>query len=221
MKGDIFHILNKGVDKRRVFLREKDYIRFIYNLFDFNDIDNVSLPYYDRRRRPVEAQRPKNELVDILCWTLIPNHPHILIQEKVNGGSSAFSQKIFIGYTKYFNIVNDREGVLFQGRSKIIKVTKEAHLIHLPFYIMANPIELIEPNWREKGVQDFKKVMNFLENYKYSSFLDLIGEENFPFVLNKNLFYKLFDTNEKEFKENFIKWIRNYHPQKLNFKKLE
>lgn len=220
MIGDFFHILNRGVEKRKIFLNDRDYIRFIYNLSDFNDTENVSMPFSDRRQF-LKRRYPKEAIVDILCWVLMPNHPHILIQERINGGPSLFSKKIFIGYTRYFNIVNNREGVLFQGRSKIIKITKGPHLTHLPFYIMANPIELIEPNWREEGIQDFKKVMNYLENYKYSSFLDLIGDENFPFIINRSLFYELFETNEKEFKQSFIKWIKDYHPQKLNFKKFE
>ncbi|MBU3943002.1 hypothetical protein KKA24_03400, partial [Patescibacteria group bacterium] len=114
------------------------------------------------------------------------------------------------GYTKYFNEQNKREGDLFQGRSKIIKVTKDVHLNFLPFYIMSNPVKLIEPGWKEKGIQDFKKVIKFLENYKYSSYPDLIGKDNFPHLINKELFYELFNTNEEKFKKEFIDWLKSY-----------
>jgi len=223
MKGDIFHLLNRGVEKRKVFLNEKDFLRFIYNLDDFNDTENVTLPYLSRRRRreKLDVARPKEELVDNLCWALLPNHPHVLIQEKIDGGISIYSKKTIGGYTKYFNEVYKREGVLFQGRSKIIKVTREPHLFHLPFYIMANPIDLIEPQWREKGIKNLSKVIKFLENYRYSSFLDLIGKENFPSIFNKKLFYQIFDTNEKKFKEGFIEWLKAHSYQKFAFKKFE
>ena len=29
----IYHVLNKGVDGRKIFLNDKDYLRFIHDLF--------------------------------------------------------------------------------------------------------------------------------------------------------------------------------------------
>ncbi|MFQ6083627.1 MAG: transposase [Candidatus Aminicenantia bacterium] len=224
MKGDFFHLLNRGVEKRKIFLKENDYLRFIHNLYDFNDVENVIFPYYKRKTLHSDVRRPKKGkkgLVDILCWCLMPNHPHIFAQDKINGGVSIFSKKIIGGYTKYFNEVNKREGVLFQGRTRIIKITRDAHFIHLPFYIMANPLDLIEPNWREEGIRDSEAAMNFLENFEYSSLKDLIGEENFPFVINKKLFYELLNTDEKEFKKDFSRWLKDRRYRELNFKEIE
>jgi len=220
MKGDFFHLVNRGVEKRRIFLGEKDCLRFIHNLCDFNNTNNVVLPYWMRRKHS-DVARPREELVDILSWVLIPNHPHLLLQERINGGVSIFSKKTFGGYTKYFNEANERDGVLFQGRTKIIKVTQESHFVYLPFYIMANPLDLIEPDWREKGIQNFKRAINFLEEYEYSSFRDLTGKETFSFVINKELFYKVFHTNEKKFKQDFINWLREKRFRGLDFKKFE
>ncbi|MBM3250824.1 MAG: hypothetical protein FJZ07_01105 [Candidatus Nealsonbacteria bacterium] len=209
MKGDIIHLLNRGVEKRKVFLTDKDYFRFVYNLYDFNDVNNVISAYY-YRRKPLINDKAKEKLVDIFCWCLMPSHPHVLSQERVDGGISIFSKKIMGGYTKYFNEKNKRKGVLFQGRSKIIKVNKDVHFNYLPFYIMSNPIKLIEPEWKKEGIKNFGEVINFLENYKYSSFLDLIGKENFPFLINKELFYELFNTNKEKFKKDFIDWLETY-----------
>lgn len=210
MKGDIIHLLNRGVEKRKVFISEEDYLRFINNLYDFNNIDNVTLPYQWRRKLLVD-EKIRKELVDVLCWCLMPNHPHILSQEKADSGTSIFSKKIFGGYTKYFNDDNKRSGVLFQGKSKIIKVTNDVHFDFLPFYIMSNPVKLIEPRWKEEGIKDFNKAINFLENYKYSSYQDLIGKDNFPHLINKKLFYELFNTNENKFKKEFIEWLKSHH----------
>ena len=217
MQGEIIHILNRGIEKREVFNNESDRLRFAHGLYDFNDT-NYAFPYPYRRQfhslghamsKQVQSSslRTRKELVDLLCWTIMPNHSHNLVQEKIDGGASNFSKKIFGGYTKYINEKNNRSGVLFQGRSKIIKVEKDAHFFYLPFYIMANPINLIEPNWKEGGVKNIKKVMGFLENYRWSSFLDLIGKENFPLLINKNLFYEIFGTNEKKLKKDFVEWL--------------
>lgn len=210
MKGDFFHILNRGVEKRKICFSNEDYPRFVYGLYDFNDVDNV-LPYPQRSKlRSFGHRMSKIELVDLLCWCLMPNHSHNLVQEKIDGGASVFSKKIFGGYTKYINEKCDRDGVLFQGRSKIILVRRDAHFLHLPFYIMANPIDLIESGWREKGIENFQKVISYLETYRWSSFPDLIGEENFPLLINKELFYKIFETNEKQFKKDFIEWLKGH-----------
>lgn len=210
MKGDIFHILNRGIEKREIFYSEKDYLRFVHNLYDFNDTD-YSLPYPQRSKlRQFGHAMSKEEIVDLLCWCLMPNHGHNLVIEKIDKGASIFSKKIFGGYTKYVNEKEERSGVLFQGRSKIIPVKEDPYFTYLPFYIMANPIDLIEPNWKEGGIKNLEKVVEFLENYRWSSFPDLIGKENFPFAINKSLFYEIFQTNEKKLKKDFIGWLTSY-----------
>ncbi len=206
MKGDILHILNRGVEKRKIFFTEKDYWRFIYNLCDFNDKNPVLYSYNDRRQYLSAMRKPK--IVDIPCLCLMPNHYHILVQERIDDGASIFSKKLTSGYTQYFNLKNNRSGVLFQGRSKIILIKRDKHFIHIPYYIFSNPIKLIEPQWKERGIKNLKKVIEFLENYKWSSYSNVIGgKENFPFIINKKLFFEIFDTNEKQFKKDFIEWL--------------
>lgn len=211
---NINHILNRGVEKRKIFLDNDDYLRFINNLSDFNDKNITLLSYKNRRKYFLDKteflNRPKNPLVNIVCWSLMPNHYHILTIEKIRYGTSLFSRKITIGYTNYFNLKNNRSGVLFQGRSKIINISKNPHFRHLPFYILSNPLKLLQPNWKEKGIHDHKKTFEFLENYKWSSLPDILGKNNFPEIINKELFFDLFDMNAKQFKTEFKKWLIEY-----------
>lgn len=195
MKGDIYHILNRGVEKRKIFLDNEDHYRFLHNLEDFNDKNLTILPY--SRRRLAMRKPKKKKLVNILCWCLMPNHYHILVREIIDGGVSIFSKKLTSGYTQYFNLKNDRSGVLFQGRSKIIPLKKDEHFIHIPYYILANPVRIVEPAWKEKGIKNIKKVISFIDEYKWSG------------VMDKNLFHEVFDMTEKEFKKNFIEWLRD------------
>lgn len=214
MKGDIFHILNRGVDKRKVFITNKDYLRFANNLNGFNTVKNVR-PYSERERciKNVDVRRLRpidEELVDVLCWSLMPNHPHILVLEKDDNNAGKFSRKVFDGYTRYFNENNNRSGVLFQGKSKIIPIQKDAHFLWIPFYIMANPLDMFQSDWRENGIKNPKKAFEFLMNYKWSSLQDLIGKDNFPDIIHKKLFYELYDTNEEDFKKEFIEWLEDF-----------
>lgn len=197
MQGDIFHILNRGVEKRKIFLDDKDYYRFFHNLEDFNDKDLTILPYSVRRSAIRKPKKSKKKLVNVLCWCMMPNHYHILVQEVIDGGASIFSKKISSGYTQYFNLKNERSGVLFQGRSKIIQLKRNEHFIHIPYYILSNPVKLIEPLWKEKRIKNIKSVIKFLDNYKWSGIMD------------KKSFCETLDITEKEFKKNFVEWIQD------------
>lgn len=37
--NEFYHIFDRGVDKRKIFLDNRDYIRFIHDLYEFNDIN--------------------------------------------------------------------------------------------------------------------------------------------------------------------------------------
>jgi len=210
MEGNFFHILNRGVEKRKIFLTKDDYLRFTHNLLGLNSKDRVFSYFHRLNSSNYGLRKAVVKIVDVLCWCLMPNHPHVFVQEKIERGASLFSQKLTTGYTQYFNLTNDREGVLFQGKSKIILIRRDAHFLHMPYYIFSNPIELIEPKWKAKGIKNLKKVIAFLENYKYSSFPDIIGKNNFPEIINKKLFYELYETNENRFKRDFIEWLKSF-----------
>lgn len=207
MEGEIFHLINRGVEKRKIFSKDEDRWRFLNNLSDFNRKDPVSISYYHRRKGLLAMRKPTDKLVDILCVCLMPNHYHLLVQEIADGGSSVFSKRIASGYTQYFNLRNERSGVLFQGRSKIIPIRQEEHFIHIPYYIFSNPLKLIEPGWKERGLKDYDKAMDFLENYKWSNFSGITGNSNFMIETNKKLFFENFDTSDKKFKKDFSGWL--------------
>ncbi len=227
--SDFYHILNRGVDKRVVFDSDVDYNRFIYNLKDFNTYENISQSFLNRRKiisevRPPKLQADKEKLIDVLCWCLMPNHPHILISEEEVGNSSIFSKKIFGGYTMYFNKKNERSGVLFQGRSKIIPVNNDNHFLYLPFYIHLNPLDLFQPKWKDTGIKDIKGAMDFLENYKWSNYPDIIrsGKGEFSNITNRKMFFEVFDTNEKKYKKDLMSWISDRKVlRSFNFNKFE
>jgi len=205
--------MNRGVEKRKIFLDDRDYFRFRDDLHDFNTIKRVVFSHYDRKNYHLVVRLPGEELVDILAVCLMPNHFHLLVQEKVDGGAGLFSRKFGGGYTRCFNERYKREGVLFQGRSKKILVEDDEHFVHLPYYIFSNPLKLIFPEWKDYGVSDVKKAMGFLDDYKWGSFRELFSDKNniFSSVVNKKLFLELFGfSNGKEFRKYFIDWLKEY-----------
>lgn len=108
----------------------------------------------------------------------------------------------------YFNQKYKRSGVLFQGRFKAILVERDAHFIHLPYYIHANPLDLAMPEWREGNLRDPKAAFAFLASYKWSSFPDYIGAKNVPSVTQRDLLLGIAGGEEK-YKADFVAWLKN------------
>lgn len=211
----IYHIFNRGVEKRKIFLDEKDYLRFIIGLYEFNDEAPALNSGYYFKRQPIEVrlQYPrKKSLVKILAFCLMPNHYHLMIQEVTNNGITAFMQKLGTGYTNYFNLKNDRVGPLFQGKYKSILLERERHLIHLPHYIHCNPLQLHES---AKG-----KATKYLVSYPWSSLPDYLGKRNFPTVTSRQFLTEYLGT-PKLFLKNMRYWLKGKNFDEISEVSLE
>ncbi len=187
----IYHIYNRGVDKRDVFMDNQDYLRFIHNLFEFNDralISNNGYYFDSSNSNKMTERKPRQLLVNILIFTLMPNHFHLLVQQKEENGIIKFMQKLGTGYAMYFNKKYDRVGGLFQGRFKAVLVNKDSHFIHLPFYIHANPLDL---NYRGSTsiIQAFQTLFRFAKHRKRNPEHELsLSPAHAPY--NAPLFYQ-------------------------------
>lgn len=220
---EIYHVLNRGVDKRKIFLDNQDYFRFIHDLFEFNDEDRVNTTFYyfnksnDIASRKIDLKKERKSrklLVDIHAFVLMPNHYHILLSSRKEAGISKFIKKLNMGYAKYFNQKYERKGALFEGRYKFILVKDDAHFIHLPFYIHLNPLDLSFSGWREREIKNYEKSINFLENYRWSSHLDYLGKKNFPSVINKKLLLDFFE-GEDGYKKSIYEWLKNLDTEEI------
>jgi len=206
--GEYYHIYNRGVEKRRIFLKNYDYERMMFLLYICNNSEPVHIQNYRGLTSIEKFLLPrKRTIVDVGAVCLMPNHFHLLLKEKIDGGISLFMQKVTTAYTMYFNKINNHSGVLFQGTFKSKYVDKDEYLKYLYSYIHLNPAKIIEPNWKEKGIENHNKVKNFLDSYKFSSYLDFCGKirpENS--ILNKRVFPGYF--HDKASFENFInEWL--------------
>jgi len=219
--AEIYHILNRSTDKRKIFLDDKDYFRFIHDLFEFNDqLAAINTGFWFRQRQfsglqsrysryfEQEEEREKRKfLVNILAFCLMPNHYHLLLTPVVEGGITDFMRKLNVGYAKYFNQKYKRVGVLFQSRYKSIIITQESHFIHLPYYIHLNPLDLEFSEWREGELKNYKEAMRFLEHYRWSSFLDYIGKSNFPSVTQREFLLEFLGGSE-QYKKDTLDWLK-------------
>ncbi|MEK7135953.1 MAG: transposase [Patescibacteria group bacterium] len=188
---DFMHLMGRGVEKRDIVLDDSDRLRFIHNLYAFNDsnpVENYGLP---ARRE----ERPKRSLlVHIHAFCLMQNHYHLLVSEAIENGISLFMQKLNMGYTKYFNERYERSGALWQGKYRKVLITRDAHFLYVPFYIHLNPLDYVMPQWREGGVRNVREALKHLAEYRWSSHLDYFGIKNFPSITRRDELQELLGT---------------------------
>lgn len=205
---EYYHIYNRGVDKRNIFLDRNDYVRFLHDLYEFND-KNPAIQYSRANVGGSTSnieKKSREKLVEIICFCLMPNHFHLVLMQLVEEGITRFMHKIGTGYTMAFNIKRERSGSLFQGRFKSVHIENEIYLTHLSRYIHLNPVEIKAPHWKKQGIKNWKAVNEFLEEYCWSSYLDYIGKINFPSITNRKLILDIFG-GEKEYRKFAREWL--------------
>lgn len=204
---ELYHLLNRGVDKRNIFMDDSDRARFVHDMFEFNDIKLAGNAY--RRfsgmmglRNPSFAGR-RERIVDIHGWVLMKNHYHLLVSERVEGGMTRFVRKLNVGYANYFNERYERSGALFQGRTKKVLINSDAHFLHILHYIHLNPLDFASQTkeWRSGHISGAWRAIAHLDSYRWSSYLDYCGKKNFPSILTTALFQDVFSDIEKKTKE--------------------
>jgi putative transposase len=212
-ENEFYHIYNRGTDKRVIFNNKNDYRRFITLLYLCNASDGVDVFKMLRSEEKefqelIEIERDET-LVEIGAYCLMPNHFHILIREKQQGGISLFMKKLSTAYTMYFNSKYKRTGSLFQGRFKAKHANDDRYLQYLFSYIHLNPVKLIEPTWTEEGIKDFKKAKNYLRTYYYSSYPDYSGLQRKEVKILEIKNYPEYFKNSNEFKALVHDWMKN------------
>lgn len=192
--GEFYHVYNRGVDKRNLFTNQHDYQRFIESLWVFNDEivrDDLS---FCRRKRLGASDNP---CVEISTFSLMPNHIHLLLKEKVEGGMSRFMQRLGTGYTHYFNRSQERSGRLFESVFKARHIDSQAYLEHITRYIHLNPLKLYGIDWKHTSLDPIK-TRAVLEDYQWSSFIPYLEQKNTNY-LNLDLLNSLFSSPEEHF----------------------
>lgn len=205
----LYHVYNRGVEKRDIFLKDKDYLRFVVNLYEFNNSDPVFNFGRNLNSSLIEVRlqsERKKPLVEILAFCLMPNHYHLIIKQLVENGVTEFMRKLGTGYTNYFNLRYQRVGPLFQGKFKAVLLEREQHLQHLPHYIHLNPLGLIVPEWKNGNIKDVGKAIKYLEKYRWSSLQQYLGIRNFPTVTDRR-FLKECIGGPKVFYARMKEWI--------------
>lgn len=197
VNDEIYHVITRGVGDTLIFHDENDHYRGIFSLYEFNTTAPIEIRKRREHRRAVKARGEqfsadtRDILVEIWAFCFMSNHIHLLLKQIKSDGISQFMRKFGVGYATYFNQKYKRKGHLFQGRFRAVHINNDRQLKTVFVYIHSNPISLIEPQWKERKIKNSKKVIEFLENYKWMSYEDYIGKKNFPSVTNRTLLLEI------------------------------
>jgi putative transposase len=172
IQNEFYHIYNRGNNKQTIFFNDDNYIFFIKKI----------------REQLATCS-------EIICYCLMPNHFHIIIQaneksitERKSFGSKPmqeFAYRVGILLSSYFQAINKQNkttGSLFQQKTKAkilseqIEGKQENYLESCFFYVHNNPFEA--------------GLVNNLKEWQWSSYLDYIDIRK-GILCNKGIFFEL------------------------------
>ncbi len=144
-----YHVYNRGHNKQAIFLRDKDYVRYLKRLKEYLKKHNVTL----------------------LAYCLMPNHIHLLLYQNGEEPIDRFIHRLHTAYTMYFNKKYERVGAVFQGRFKAKLIETDEYLLHVSRYIHINPLEILRAKTHPQG----RALSSNLAAYPWSSYSQYVN----------------------------------------------
>lgn len=223
-----YHLLIRAVEKREIFVDEKDCWRFIFQMY----AANIGRPALNLKRRDIirAAQSilygeeiPKNfiiiehpPLVNIFSFDLVITHNHLILVPNTKAGISKYTQKLKTGFAMYYNLKHARQGNLFEKPYKIIPIQTNFQLDAVLRYVnVKNVLDVYQPGWQERGLKNEKEALEFLNKYQFSSFPDLFGKRNSKILAPRPILEKYLGKEITESKDEYLNFIKDYLQKNL------
>lgn len=198
VKGEFYHIYNRGVDKRPIYASKYDVERFLQCMDEFNTVNLTGSLYETSFVAPeMIAKRKSKRLVNIIAYCLNPNHYHLILEQVVENGISQFLKRLNGGYSWYFNNRYQRNGALFQGPFKAKLIDSNAYLLHLSAYVNLNfkihtlgdqVTKLVKSSWEEYTTEQIAQICKkriILNQFKSKSEYKRFALDALPELIEK------------------------------------
>jgi len=197
--GQIYHIYNRGVRKNKIFLSGADHWRWQKLLFWCLNYDYSFSKYlYRIKQLKKDGKNPKlilKELdlinkfttapIKIYANVEMPNHFHLIVKQNIKNGITQFMHKLQTSYSKYFNLLHEFKGSLFESKFKAVLVSRNEQLLQLFRYLHVNPLVA--------GMVSIKELLD----YPWSSLSSYVKSVQNKF-LAKTFYLNMFDNNPKK-----------------------
>ena len=230
MKNQPLHIISRAVEERKIFDKEDDCFRYIFQAYTANigkpgrnlwrqDMIKVAQAILNGEEissKFIIKEHPP--LVHFLDFVLVITHSHFYLVPNIEDGVSILMKNLNNGFAKYFNLKHNRKGTLFSSHYRRVIVKNQFQSDAVSRYVsVINPLDVFQPGWREEGLKNWKEALKFLRNYQFSSFPDRIGERKSKILAPLEILEKYITISPenkdiyKEFVEDFLKERSNFH----------
>ncbi|MBN1687727.1 MAG: transposase [Candidatus Omnitrophica bacterium] len=174
--GENYHVYTKSIAGFEIFQHNSDYLRMLqlirffqynhhaYRFSKYLELKEVQTFGFHKVFSHHFADHKKN--IQIIAYCLMPTHLHLILSPHSNRAIAKFMNDILNSYTRYFNLVHNRKGPLWQSRYKWVHVTKDEQLLHLTRYLHLNPVTA--------------RLVNHPGDWPASSYLEYLYHENIP-----------------------------------------
>ena len=213
-KGGHYHITNRGVDNRNIFVSKEDYDRFEAYLYLLNDTESARAAnfFVGKRHETIFESARAEQLVAFGAYSMLPTHFHFVVTPLIEGGVPKFMQKLTTAYTMYFNDKYQRRGGLFEGTYRANEATSDNHLKYLLALTHLAPAQLFNKHWQEDSILELESLAGSLMDYRYSSAAEYVNDkhlittpQHFPRYLARA---KNMDTYIRYWEDSKDKYIR-------------
>lgn len=211
--GEYYHVYNRTLANTFIFNDNKNCERLMQAFLLANSTKSTGAFQFLRNNPDatindaLEIARKGEKLVDVLCYTIMPDHYHLLLMEKSENGISKFIHKCNMSVAKYVNIKTDRRGPLFESVFKSKYISTNNYLLHLSLYIHLNPLDfLVSKQWREHKIQNWDKIKNKLIGYPHSSLKSFLDKNHDDKIISGTEIITDQFKDSKEYEEFLREW---------------
>lgn len=201
LENGYYHIYNRGVEKRIIFLDKQDYAVFLSYLKEYllpkNEKElreKVADPQISSTERngiiiKLKLNNFSDEII-LIAYCLMPNHFHFFVKQKSAGSIDKFMNSLCTRYTMYFNKKYNRVGHLYQGAYKAVLITSDAQFLHLSRYI------------HKQALMSHGQILLEKQPCSYSEYL---GKRKTEWIHSKEILSYFNQSNPHLSYENFVK----------------
>jgi putative transposase len=116
--GLVYHALNRGNNRARVFFHDADFQQFLDAL----------------------AQTKQRYPFRLYAYCLMENHLHLVLEPAAGQNISRIVQSLTVAHTWHYHKASATSGHVWQGRFKSPVVSTDEHLLTVMRYVESNPL---------------------------------------------------------------------------------
>lgn len=198
----IHHVFNKSISGFNIFNNQNEIERFLLITLYYNNTESKSkFSYFSENNKKIPnikeyiytQYKTQNRILEIIAYCIMPTHFHFIFAFEDKDSLSKFMSNLLNSYSRYFNLLKNRKGPLWEGHYKTVAVETDEQLLHLTRYIHLNPVT--------------NYLVNTPEEWEFSSYKEFLNEEE-NYFCNYNSIMEIKKTEYKQFVEDSIDYQR-------------